>query len=98
MEAKLVALKPRTVSMRKLKSLRYQRYSNPCRPVRVLLGVSGSVATIKLQELMTKLREIPTEVKIVSTDAARHFFKDDWNLDIPVLGERPPLQIADKLD
>ena len=53
----------------------------------MLLGVSGSVATVKSEELATKLAQIPAEVKIVSTDAARHFFKDDWNLDIPILGE-----------
>ena len=52
----------------------------------MLLGVSGSVATIKLKELVIKLTQIPTEVRIVSTAAARHFFKDDWDLDLPVLG------------
>lgn len=61
--------------------------SKPHRPVRVLLGVSGSVATIKLKELLTKLMQIPAEVKIVSTDSARHFFKDDWDLNIPILGD-----------
>lgn len=60
------------------------------RPVRVLLGVSGSVATIKLEELVKKLQQIPTEVKIVSTDSARHFFKEEWTLDLPILGTSFP--------
>jgi phosphopantothenoylcysteine decarboxylase len=53
-------------------------HSCPDRP-HVLVGVSGSVATIKLARLVRLLLEF-ADVRIVSTDAAHHFFADD---DIP---------------
>jgi hypothetical protein len=41
---------------------------------RVLLIVSGSVATIKIEEISKGLLEF-AEVKIVTTKAAQHFFE-----------------------
>ncbi|XP_006010552.1 phosphopantothenoylcysteine decarboxylase [Latimeria chalumnae] len=41
----------------------------------VLLGVSGSVAALKLPLLAAKLQEIPrVEVKVVTTEKAKHFY------------------------
>ena len=42
---------------------------------RVLLGLSGSVACIKAQELVRALREW-AEIRVVATGAARHFVED----------------------
>lgn len=50
-------------------------YSSPRRP-RVLLAVSGSVATIKLPELAQLLLEF-SEVKVVVTKASHYFFKQE---------------------
>ncbi|NP_001187962.1 phosphopantothenoylcysteine decarboxylase [Ictalurus punctatus] len=42
----------------------------------VLLGVTGSVAALKLPLLVTQLLEIPgIEVRVVTTDHATHFYK-----------------------
>ncbi|KAL0968883.1 hypothetical protein UPYG_G00273140 [Umbra pygmaea] len=42
----------------------------------VLVGVTGSVAALKLPLLVSKLLEIPgVEVRVVSTEHARHFYK-----------------------
>lgn len=53
----------------------------------LLIGVTGSVATIKLAELITDLhRRCPEHrlsVRVVSTDSARHFF-DETMLNCPV--------------
>jgi phosphopantothenoylcysteine decarboxylase len=46
----------------------------PRRP-RVLLGISGSVATIKLTQLTTLLLDF-ADVHVVSTKSARHFFNE----------------------
>jgi len=46
----------------------------PRRP-RILVGVSGSVATIKLTQLTNRLLEF-ADVHIVSTKSARHFFSE----------------------
>lgn len=40
----------------------------------VLLGVTGSVAAIKVPELVTKLRAVGHEVRVVSTTPALYFF------------------------
>lgn len=58
-----------------------------CRHAHVLLGVSGSVATIKLKELFTKLSCICADVKIVYTEAAQHFFDKEWDLGGQIYGE-----------
>jgi len=41
---------------------------------KVLLGCTGSVATLKLPELCRKLVECGYDVKVVVTEHARHFF------------------------
>ena len=38
----------------------------------LILGVSGSVAAIKLEELAEKLSKV-VDIKIVTTEAAKHF-------------------------
>ena len=43
--------------------------------LRILVGVTGSVASIKLLALVAELQKI-AEVRIVSTAAAEHFWKD----------------------
>lgn len=45
--------------------------------LRVLIGVTGSVATIKLPELIAKLQEsiLNVQIKIVATERALHFIK-----------------------
>ncbi|XP_030622087.1 phosphopantothenoylcysteine decarboxylase isoform X3 [Chanos chanos] len=58
---------------------------------RVLVGVTGSVAALKVPTLVSKLREIPgVDVRVVTTDHATHFYnvaeipvrvfrdKDEW--------------------
>ncbi|TPX66033.1 hypothetical protein SpCBS45565_g04707 [Spizellomyces sp. 'palustris'] len=52
--------------------------STTLRPRRILLGTTGSVASIKVPKVLTKLREIykeEIEIKIISTAHALHFFK-----------------------
>ena len=46
----------------------------PSRRPRVLLGFTGSVASIKAVQLVTALRVI-ADVKVIATAAARHFFQ-----------------------
>lgn len=46
-----------------------------CRKARVLLGVSGSVAAIKVAQLVHELT-LSHDVKIVATTAARHFISE----------------------
>ncbi|XP_028678927.1 phosphopantothenoylcysteine decarboxylase isoform X2 [Erpetoichthys calabaricus] len=56
-------------------------------PFRVLLGVTGSVAALKVPELVGRLLELPgVEVKVVTTDHAKHFFSPD-DLPVVVLGD-----------
>lgn len=43
---------------------------------KVLLGCTGSVATIKLPELVQKLLDRNMEVRVVVTERAKHFIKD----------------------
>lgn len=50
-----------------------------CRPVNILVGVSGSVATIKLRLLVTQLAALNAHIKIVATDAATRFFDPSWD-------------------
>ncbi|XP_063983337.1 phosphopantothenoylcysteine decarboxylase [Diachasmimorpha longicaudata] len=55
---------------------------------KVLLGCTGSVATIKLPLLCQKLRDHNIDVKIVVTERAKHFLKDaEFPQDIPVLSD-----------
>lgn len=43
---------------------------------RVLVGCTGSVATIKLPQLVEMLRQNNLEVRVVVTERAKHFLKD----------------------
>ncbi|XP_077273365.1 phosphopantothenoylcysteine decarboxylase [Temnothorax americanus] len=43
---------------------------------RVLIGCTGSVATIKLPQLVEMLRQNNLEVRVVVTERAKHFLKD----------------------
>ena len=43
--------------------------------MRVLLGVSGSVAAIKVPELAQQLLDARHEVSVVATSVALHFFE-----------------------
>ncbi|KAJ8344475.1 hypothetical protein SKAU_G00318040 [Synaphobranchus kaupii] len=67
--------------------------SNVRSQFRVLVGVTGSVAALKLPLLVSQLLELPgVDVQVVSTDHATHFFnpeeipvrvysdKDEWQL------------------
>lgn len=54
--------------------------------VNLLLGVSGSVATIKLHELFTELSK-RANVKIVATKDARHFIDKAWGLEDQIYGD-----------
>jgi len=54
--------------------------------VNLLLGVSGSVATIKLQELFHELSK-RANVKIVATKDARHFIDPAWGLEDRIYGD-----------
>jgi Flavoprotein len=50
-----------------------------CRPSarpHVLLGVTGSVAAIKVPELATQLRQF-ADVRVVATTSAQHFFTEE---------------------
>ncbi|XP_066557769.1 phosphopantothenoylcysteine decarboxylase isoform X1 [Amia ocellicauda] len=60
---------------------------------RVLVGVTGSVAAVKIPLLVSKLLELPgVDVRVVTTDHAKHFYnpdelsvqvysdKDEWEL------------------
>ena len=49
-------------------------------PMRILIGVTGSVATIKLSLLVQQLRDRlpgPIEIRIVTTERGRHFIPWD---------------------
>jgi phosphopantothenoylcysteine synthetase/decarboxylase len=39
----------------------------------IILGVTGSVAAIKIPDLISLLKEYPYNIKIVATDAGMHF-------------------------
>ncbi|KAI5623972.1 phosphopantothenoylcysteine decarboxylase [Silurus asotus] len=67
--------------------------SSPGSEFRVLLGVTGSVAALKLPLLVSRLLEIPgIDVQVVTTDHATHFYnaaevpvriytdKDEWEM------------------
>ncbi|XP_077601619.1 phosphopantothenoylcysteine decarboxylase isoform X2 [Crocuta crocuta] len=52
------------------------------RPFRVLVGVTGSVAALKLPLLVSRLLDIPgLEVAVVTTERAKHFYSPQ---DLPV--------------
>ncbi|XP_067609997.1 phosphopantothenoylcysteine decarboxylase isoform X2 [Pseudorca crassidens] len=52
------------------------------RPFRVLVGVTGSVAALKLPLLVSRLLDIPgLEVAVVTTERAKHFYSPQ---DVPV--------------
>ncbi|XP_071392350.1 phosphopantothenoylcysteine decarboxylase isoform X3 [Centroberyx affinis] len=64
---------------------------NSCGTFRVLVGVSGSVAALKLPLLVSQLLELPgVDVRVVTTEHAKHFYnpaevavkiyndKDEW--------------------
>ncbi|CAI9157853.1 unnamed protein product [Rangifer tarandus platyrhynchus] len=52
------------------------------RPFHVLLGVTGSVAALKLPVLVSKLLDIPDlKVAVVTTERAKHFYSSQ---DVPV--------------
>ncbi|XP_071392348.1 phosphopantothenoylcysteine decarboxylase isoform X1 [Centroberyx affinis] len=66
---------------------------NSCGTFRVLVGVSGSVAALKLPLLVSQLLELPgVDVRVVTTEHAKHFYnpaevavkiyndKDEWEL------------------
>lgn len=55
----------------------------------ILIGCTGSVATIKLPELVRRFSELPgCSVRVVCTENARHFFEPtDVPADVPVLGD-----------
>ena len=40
---------------------------------RILLGVSGGIAAYKAADLVRRLQDAGAEVRVVMTDAARHF-------------------------
>ncbi|KAM6119455.1 phosphopantothenoylcysteine decarboxylase isoform 1-T2 [Pterocles gutturalis] len=55
----------------------------PQKKYRVLVGVTGSVAALKLPLLITELLKIPgLEVKVVTTERAKHFYNAQ---EIPVI-------------
>uniref|UniRef100_UPI003AAFD257 phosphopantothenoylcysteine decarboxylase isoform X3 n=1 Tax=Centroberyx gerrardi TaxID=166262 RepID=UPI003AAFD257 len=64
---------------------------NSCGTFRVLVGVTGSVAALKLPLLVSQLLELPgVDVRVVTTEHAKHFYnpaevavkiyndKDEW--------------------
>ncbi|XP_071752598.2 phosphopantothenoylcysteine decarboxylase [Centroberyx gerrardi] len=66
---------------------------NSCGTFRVLVGVTGSVAALKLPLLVSQLLELPgVDVRVVTTEHAKHFYnpaevavkiyndKDEWEL------------------
>lgn len=55
----------------------------------MLLGVTGSVATIKLEELASKLAPI-ANLKIVATQSARNFFEAERRWASAAIGESTP--------
>lgn len=56
------------------------KMENPQKKPRILVCCTGSVATIKLNQLLTNLLQCELEVRVVATEHAQHFFKAD---DIP---------------
>ncbi|KAF8822039.1 flavoprotein [Cardiosporidium cionae] len=56
--------------------------------IHVLIGVTGSVATIKLNEIIAALeyegrsRNVLVKIKIIATTAALSFIEKSWNLEI----------------
>uniref|UniRef100_A0A8C6Z1G9 Phosphopantothenoylcysteine decarboxylase n=1 Tax=Nothoprocta perdicaria TaxID=30464 RepID=A0A8C6Z1G9_NOTPE len=56
--------------------------SVPQKKIHVLVGVTGSVAALKLPLLVSQLLEIPgLEVKVITTERAKHFYNTQ---EIPV--------------
>lgn len=45
--------------------------------MKILVGCTGSVAAIKIDELVNRLQEKSNEVQVVTTEHAKHFFKTD---------------------
>lgn len=60
----------------------------------ILLGVTGSVAAIKVPELVTLFRQSGHQVKVVSTNAGLYFF-DPSLLDPTFKGRNPDMVITD---
>ncbi|XP_054893780.1 phosphopantothenoylcysteine decarboxylase [Poeciliopsis prolifica] len=67
--------------------------SKSCGTVRVLVGVTGSVAALKLPVLVSDLLQLPgVDVRVITTEHAKHFYnpsdvsvkiytdKDEWEL------------------
>ncbi|PWA30549.1 hypothetical protein CCH79_00015282 [Gambusia affinis] len=67
--------------------------SKSCGTVRVLVGVTGSVAALKLPVLVSALLQLPgVDVRVITTEHAKHFYnpsdvsvkiytdKDEWEL------------------
>ncbi|MDP2438678.1 MAG: flavoprotein [archaeon] len=52
----------------------------PAGGLKVLVGLTGSVATIKAGELVEALQRSGCQVQCVATAAATHFLKDQWAL------------------
>ncbi|KAL1915708.1 uncharacterized protein VTP21DRAFT_6467 [Calcarisporiella thermophila] len=65
----------------------------------ILIGVTGSVATIKLPHLVRHFLSDPTvEVKVVTTKHARHFFnKEDLPNSCEVLGDEDEWKMWNKM-
>ena len=63
------------------------------KPVNLILGLTGSVASIKLDDLVEKLTErfIHINICIVPTKNAQHFipgFQENYNQSLPTLNDR----------
>ena len=58
--------------------------------LKVLVGFTGSVATIKAGELVESLQRAGCQVQCVATTAATHFLRDKWALppSVPLFLER----------
>ncbi|TNN13797.1 DnaJ subfamily C member 25 isoform 3 [Schistosoma japonicum] len=69
-------------------SKRYRRYTKPMNEdklqrKKLLLGVTGSVAAIKIPCLIEKLKEIGFEIRLIVTTNSLNFFSTD-NINVPI--------------
>ncbi|VDN96491.1 unnamed protein product [Rodentolepis nana] len=53
----------------------------------VLLGLTGSVASVKAEEIVSLLKQFGFNVKVIATENALHFF-DKSKLDVPIFTDR----------
>ncbi|KAJ6650576.1 hypothetical protein lerEdw1_005938 [Lerista edwardsae] len=71
-----------------------QPNTTPRKNARILVGVTGSVAALKLPLLVSELLKIPSlEVQVVTTENAKHFY-DPREVPVPLYSDSDEWQVS----